>query len=487
MNKSFLAKKEVVYDLICLGGGTAGIHCALRSAELGKKVCIVEKERLGGGDLHNGTMLKYLMHNACSTYRDSKTSLQYGISTPRKKLKWNDVKLSWRTLRRSVSEYASSKETETLNLLSSRKIDVVQGSGTFESENSVRVDCGDAGEIVLEGTNILISTGGKYLRPEHPGIEHTVTFDKIFNMPSAPRSIIIIGGGYIASELACILANFDTKVNMCLETSCIVPDYDQEITKIAMELMRKKGITLCSDAVIANIQKLPSKVLRLLVMHDKYKSFVGDNIVFAGGREPNVDGLNLDKAGVNLRDNGGILVDEYDKTSASNIYALGDVARQPMLHSVARTSSRLLAERLFGKGKLLDTKSQYKLNYNYVPTSVLVEPPMAKCGYTEFQAIAKFGKENITVYRQNRTQLDEALLNKPQPFVVKVVCRKDAQNELVIGLHGIGKKMNEIISGYSIAMNGGKKGISKKDLECFMPIYTTGAEEVCNAVSNEIY
>ena len=464
---------EIVYDLICLGAGTAGISCALRSAQLGKKVCVIEKSHIGGKNLHRGFLTRYLFHTATSIYDDLKEATQFGIQTKRKKQKLNDVKLSWNTLRRQIHNFEKQQETQTLNMLSEQGIKIIKGHGRFVSSEEIFVE-GDIENTTIKANNILISTGGEYMIPQVPGFNEAITFDDVFSLTRPPKTAIVLGSQAIAAELSSILSHFDTKVALCCETPFICSEFDHEITQAAMKVLTRKGTTIYTDALFSNLQKLPSKILRLLILHKTNTNLTAEKVILADRRGHYINDLDLDTAGIELKDNEHILVDEYDATSVKNIYAIADAVNKPMLYPVAKMSGELLAERLFGKGR--KEKDKYKLKCEFIPSAVHCGITMAKCGYTEKQAKSLFDK--VAVYTYNGTQ---SLFKRPSPHILKIICHK-TNKETVIGMHGIGRNVDEVISGYSIAMN---KGLLKEDLERFSAISETTAEDFCNAINTK--
>eukprot|EP00826_Nyctotherus_ovalis_P016676 TRINITY_DN14843_c0_g1_i1.p1 TRINITY_DN14843_c0_g1~~TRINITY_DN14843_c0_g1_i1.p1 ORF type:complete len:254 (-),score=29.17 TRINITY_DN14843_c0_g1_i1:93-854(-) len=246
-----------------------------------------------------------------------------------------------------------------------------------------------------------------------------------------------------------------------------------------MKVLARQGINICTDAVLSKISKLPSKLLKLFVLHKKFTGFTAEKIVLAGGREPCISDLCLDNADIKLKENGHILVDEYDATSISNIFVLGDAADRPMSYSATKLAAQLLADRLFGKGR--NDKDAYRFKYEFVPHAAHFGTTMARCGYTERQAKRKFGEVAKYVYKG--IEFEEVLMRRPLPYILKVICRKDADGkEIVVGMHGIGKKVDEVISGYGIAMS---KGLLKEELQSFTPISGTTAEDLCNAVHTQ--
>lgn len=467
---------EKAYDLVCLGGGPAGIACAMRSAQLGKKVCIVEKSRLGGNDLHGGAILKYLVHAAGMVYSDGMDSCQYGVKTEKLLRKNNLLHFSWRSLRRNIGNYLIGRETRLRKDLLDLGVEIVEGRGRFLSPTEIRVDRGEAGEATVEGKNILIATGGRFLRLDHPGLEFTSTIDKVLDQLVLPHKTVIMGNGYLASELANILNVFKRDVTMCFEDDVILPGYEPELAREVMEAMKKRGVAMCSNAILSNVQKLPSKVLRLMVIHAKYTQFSAETIVYAGGREANLQDLDLHKAGVGMSVEDRLVVNDLDETSARGIFALGDAARRPMLHPVATVAAKLLAERLFGNGA--NDKQAYKMDYSFVPSAALTDPPIVRCGASEQEAIEQFGKASVTMYRRSRYQYENAMNFKPFPLTVKVVCKREANGtERIIGMHAVGRKANEVIGGFSLAL---RKGLYKHDLERAFSVHPTVAEEFFN-------
>lgn len=467
------------YDLISLGGGSSGIACALKAAQLGKKVCIVEKAKLGGTQLHNGFIKKSIIQSALQVYNDLRSSAQYSLFTERKRGKWNTVQVNWRTLNKTFTEYAKSKEKQIESALENANVKVINGTASFLGQHRIKITQGEEKVDEIVGDNILIATGTTHKFPTIPGIEFAVSTDEIFNIKKIPLKIAIIGGGPSSMETAFFLATLGAQVKMSFFRDTIAFTYDKDITKIAMDILKKKEILLFDAAVAFEINKLPSKAFKIKIAHGNCRCIDGDIVICETARKPNIEDLKLENAGVILSKDGTIKVDEYDETNKKKIFAIGGVAKKNPYRLAASNASLLLGERLFGQG--IKMKEEYKMNYKFIPSSILIDPPMARCGYTEEEAIERFGEDNITVYKRNGYQLSQALINKPDQYFIKIICKKNIGNEKVIGLHGIGRQVDDAIKGFSFAM---RKGLTKEDLLSGFGVHTSGAEEFIKAVQN---
>eukprot|EP00830_Metopus_es_P012473 TRINITY_DN2768_c0_g1_i1.p1 TRINITY_DN2768_c0_g1~~TRINITY_DN2768_c0_g1_i1.p1 ORF type:complete len:501 (-),score=110.43 TRINITY_DN2768_c0_g1_i1:14-1516(-) len=473
----FIDMKNVLrkFDLVCLGGGPAGIPCARKAAAYGKKVCIIEQDRLGGTCLNRGCTPKKIFHHAAELISDARNAGDFGIWTKSKDKKHTDITFDWSVLQSKNQQFVQMINQMVGGMCQKMGISVMKGVGKFVNPHTIALNNGKE-EIHIQGDEILVATGSKPVMPKISGIEYAVTSDKFFEMMELPKSIAIIGGGYIGVEIANCLNTFNVKTSVCMLEKNILPSFDYELAKIEMEYMKKKGILFYPETEISEIEKISSSMYKVITKDGKATDIEAEMVMMAVGRKPNTEGFDFEKAGVTLAENGAVKVNEYDQTTTDHIFCVGDATGKIMLTTVARTASKLLADRLFGPGKI--AKDKYLMDYTHVPSAVFSEPPLARIGLTESEAILKFSQEKTRVYKHEGFQLCHALTQHKDPFNIKIVCEVVGDTERVVGMHCLGRNADEIISGFSVAMRHGS--LTKRDLEKSIAIHPSGAEEIFN-------
>jgi len=449
---------ESNYDLICIGAGSGGLGCARRAAKLGKKVVLIEQDKIGGTCVNYGCVPKKVMYNASTIFEEMEIGKEMGIA-------FNDKKMTWKILKEKVHAYLKRLNDIYSNNCKKDGVVYIQGKAKFLTPHEIQVTDKDAKQITLTAPNIVIATGSKSLVPgKLPGIGFTLTSNDFFQLEELPKTLFIIGGGYIGVELSCLVSTFGCKTTICMLEPTIVAPFDTEVTKIQMENMHKMGIDIIPESRVLGVEKLNEKLYK--INFDKHEPVQAEMVICAMGRVPNYDGLEIDKIGLKLTPTRCIEADEFENTSIPGIHAIGDVTGKFMLTPVAIAAGRKLAMRLFGGDK------DSKLNYDAIPSVVFSHPPMGKCGLNEEDAIAKYGKDKIKVYRSQFTQLFYALTDHKVPTFMKIVCL--LPEEKIIGIHGVGRSIDEILQGFALAV---KLGIPKKDLDSVIGIHPTVSEE----------
>lgn len=452
-------EKALTYDLICIGGGSGGLACARKAATLGKKVALIEQSRIGGTCINQGCVPKKLLYTASMVWEDMEFGKEMGISFEKKELHWKELK-------EKRDAYLKKLHAIYTNNCKKDGVEYVEGKAKFITAHELEV-------VDLEGKNprkftaphIVISTGSKSIMPGRlPGIGFTFGSDGFFTLEELPKNLFIIGGGYIGVEISCLLNCFGVKTTICMLEPSIVWPFDREITKMQMEIMTKAGIEIIAEARVMGVEKLGDKHYK--VNFDKHPSVESEMVMCAMGRMPNFDGLDIEKIGLKLTPMRAIETDEFDNTNVPGVYAVGDVNAKLMLTPVAVAEGRKLALRLFGGQK------DAKLVYDCIPSVVFSHPPMGKCGITEEEAVTKYGADKIKVYRSRFNNLAYALVENKIPTLMKIVCL--LPEEKVLGIHGVGKGIDEIIQGFSVAV---RLGITKKDLDETVAIHPTASEE----------
>ena len=312
--------------------------------------------------------------------------------------------------------------------------------------------------------HILIATGGHALYPNIPGSEYGITSDGFFELDEVPKRTAVIGAGYIAVEVAGVLNALGSDTHLFVRKDRPLRTFDKDIVDVLVDEMAKSGPTLHTHANVTEVVKNADD--SLTISFDNGETITVDCLIWAIGRAANTSGFGLEKTGVKLTEKGTIYSDEFENTSVPGIYALGDVTGKLDLTPVAVKAGRQLSERLF------NNKADAKLDYTDVATVVFSHPVIGSVGLTEEKAIAKYGPENIKVYKSSFTPMYTALGDNRQPSTMKLVTL--GEDEKIIGLHGIGYGVDEMIQGFSVAI---KMGATKADFDNTVAIHPTGSEE----------
>ena len=457
------------YDFLVIGGGSGGIATAKRAATLhGKKVAVVERARWGGTCVNVGCVPKKLMWVAATMAETMKHDVQeYCFEQPQ-------VKFDMAAFRRKRDAYIERLNGIYASGLESSGVAKIIGDATFVDAHTLQITASDGSTSQVSAEHILIATGGRPDVPNTPGMEHVITSDGFFEMETLPKKAVVVGAGYIAVELAGVLNGLGVDTHLVVRKGKALRSFDDDITDHLDFEMRRQGITIhrkTEGVAKIELDANGNKTVHLVTPGlDPITD--AEVVLMAPGRLPNTETLNLDKAGVNLIPGKTFIqVDEYQNTSAPNVYALGDVCGSVELTPMAIAAGRRLADRIFGG--VADSKT----SYDYVPTVVFSHPTIGTCGLTEREAIEKYGPENIKVYRSKFPNLyygpfSMAPDDKPKTFM-KLVCA--GTTELVVGLHIIGMGADEMLQGFGVAM---KMGATKADFDSCVAIHPTAAEEL---------
>lgn len=349
-------------------------------------------------------------------------------------------------------------------MLRNNKIDIITGQASFSGTNKVTV-----GDKTYTADHILIAVGGKPSMPRIPGIEHCITSDGFFQLDKQPNSVAVIGGGYIGVELAGVFNSLGSKTSLFVRGGHPLRGFDSLLVSTLESEMVKQKLSLHTHEQPTEVRKNADGTLTLITEKGSFGPF--EQILFATGRVPLIDNLNLAAAGVATNDKGYIVVDEFQQTTASSVYAVGDVCGKVELTPTAIAAGRRLADRLF-KGM-----TSAKADYETVPTVVFSHPPIGTVGLTEEQARSKYGDANIKTYTSTFTNLWYGTYQiepdaKPKT-AMKLVCT--LPDEKVVGVHSIGLGSDELLQGFAVAV---KMGATKADFDNCVAIHPTAAEEL---------
>jgi len=435
------------FDLIVIGGGSGGISAAKRASQLGAKVVLIEKDDLGGTCVNRGCVPKKWMMNASELSKIQNDAIGLG---------WNFEKpiFNWKTLKRN-----SQKNIQKLNEIyreSLYKNDVTFFKGEAIIRNANEVIIGDK---KITGKSILLATGTAPWKPELEGIEHAITSDDLFELKQLPKSIIIVGGGYIALEFASILLGLGVDVSLIYRGEKVLKNIDEDLSAHLYGELAERGVKFHLNEDIQCISKIDS----LLKVTTKSGNILEtEEVLYATGRKANLDYVHLQNF---KTDKGLVSVDSNYETSVKGVYAIGDMIGKAPLTPVAIREGRIVAEHLFAQ------KVSQKLDYNLIPTAIFTTPAIAYCGMNEQDALAN-GVE-IEVYKTNFRPLKNMLTQNPSRTTMKLIVDKNSTK--VLGVHMIGDDAPEIIQAASIALTF---GANKAHFDDTVAIHPTTAEEL---------
>ena len=441
------------YDYIVIGGGSGGIASANRAAMHGAKVILFEGKEVGGTCVNVGCVPKKVMwYGAQVAETLHRYAGEYGFDV-------TINKFDFATLKANRQAYIDRIHGSYERGFDSNGVERVYEYAKFVEPHTVEV----AGERYT-APHILIATGGHALYPNIPGSEYGITSDGFFELDEVPKRTAVIGAGYIAVEVAGVLNALGSDTHLFVRKDRPLRTFDKDIVDVLVDEMAKSGPTLHTHANATEVVKNADD--SLTISFDNGETITVDCLIWAIGRAANTSGFGLEKTGVKLTEKGTIYSDEFENTSVPGIYALGDVTGKLDLTPVAVKAGRQLSERLF------NNKADAKLDYTDVATVVFSHPVIGSVGLTEEKAIAKYGAENIKVYKSSFTPMYTALGDNRQPSTMKLVTL--GEDEKIIGLHGIGYGVDEMIQGFSVAI---KMGATKADFDNTVAIHPTGSEE----------
>ena len=445
------------FDFLAIGGGSGGIASAVRAASHGARAAVVEHGRLGGTCVNVGCVPKKLMWYAASLGHAVHEYAGYGFDVSREGF-------SWASLKRVRDAYV-----ERLNGIYARRLETegvarYRGTARFVDARTVVV-----GDTRVSADHVVIATGGMASVPPTPGAELGITSDGFFELDECPGRVVVSGSGYIAVELAGVLRALGSEVTMVLRRDRVIRAFDEMLSNELMAALRADGIEIRTTAEIERIVRngRGDRGNNLTVrISDGTAIEAVDSVLWAIGRNPNVDSLDLAATGVETARRGAIVTDELQQTSADGVYAIGDVTGRAPLTPVAIAAGRRLADRLFGG------EADRKLSYDCIPSVIFTHPPIGTVGATEAEARAEHG-DAVKVYQTRFNPMYYAFSEHPRPTAMKLVTL--GCDERVIGCHVIGDGADEMMQGFAVAV---RMGARKRDLDDTVAIHPTSAEEL---------
>ena len=461
------------YDLFVIGGGSGGVRAARMAAQRGAKVALAEAggvhgshgagpgmggltgAGLGGTCVNVGCIPKKLYSYAAHFAESFEESHGFG---------WEGTApvLNWATLKTNRAKEISRLNGIYGQLLGGAGVTVLLSRASLVDAHTVETADGKR----FTAKSILIATGGHPSVPDVAGREWVVTSNEMFDLPSFPKRLLVVGGGYIACEFASIFNGLGAQVTQFYRGEQILRGFDDEVRHFAAAEMVNAGVDLQLGADVASIERVADG-LQVTLKNAENRHVMVDTILYATGRVPNVGGLGLEAVGVAQGIDGAILVNDDYQTSVPGIYALGDVTARLQLTPVALGEAMVLVDHLFGPQA---GKAARSMSYQFIPTAVFTHPNIGTVGYAEAAARAQFGA--VTVFRSEFKALKHTLSGSSERTLMKLLV-EDATDR-VVGLHMVGPDAGEIVQGFAVAM---KAGATKAMFDSTIGIHPTAAEE----------
>ncbi|HEX8232009.1 MAG TPA: glutathione-disulfide reductase [Caulobacteraceae bacterium] len=442
------------YDLFVIGAGSGGVRAARLAALSGARVGVAEEDRVGGTCVIRGCIPKKLMVYASEVNHKLEIAKGYGwegCESPR---------FNWQAFLQSKDSEIARLSGIYVTNLANAGAELVHAKARLKDAHTIEL----IGKGEVSANKILISTGGRPWLPdsgELPGIEHAITSDDAFHLPELPRSILIAGGGYIAVEFACIFAGLGVDTTLVYRGPNILRGFDEDVRAHLTEAIVHRGVNVLVSTQHERIEKAAEGLVHHLT---NGMAPATDVAMFAVGRRPYVEGLGLEAAGVELTETGAIKVDDYSRTSAGHIWAVGDVTDRINLTPVAIREGAAFAETEFrGNPTTYD--------HEMVPTAVFSQPPVGTVGLSETEARRLHKK--IDIYRTRFRPMKTAFAHSDERMLMKLVV--DAESERILGCHIVGDDAPEVIQVAAIAV---KLGVTKSQWDSVTALHPTAAEEL---------
>ena len=435
-------------DLFVIGAGSGGVRAARISAGLGAKVIVAEGLYLGGTCVNVGCVPKKLYVYGSEFGKAFKDAEGFGWTV-------NGASFDWPTLRDNKTREISRLNSIYDRLLDGSGAQVISGMATLIDAHTVEVN-----GTRYHAKKILLATGSWPTKPEFPGNELAITSNEIFDLDSFPQRLLVVGGGYIATEFACIFNGLGAQVTQLYRGDLFMRGFDNDVRVFAAEEIRKTGVDLRFNSNIVSLSQTHEGLEAQLT---DGSSMVVDAVLCATGRHPNIEGLGLEKTAVTLDARGYVSADERFQTDEPSIFALGDMTGGPQLTPVAIEQAMAFAQTQFGDAEKV-------MDYAFIPTAVFCQPNIGTVGFTEEECEAR--DIDIDVYLSDFKPMKHTLSGRDERTLMKLIV--DKSSDRVIGLHMVGPDAGEICQGMAVAM---KAGATKADFDSTVGIHPTAAEE----------
>jgi glutathione reductase (NADPH) len=440
---------EFDYDLCVIGGGSGGVRAARVAAQAGVRVALAEQDRYGGTCVIRGCVPKKLMVFASEFAGLQRDAIDYGWQL-------EPGGFDWSRFQKRLHAELDRLEGLYRGLLEAAGVQTLDARARLRDAHTVELADGRQ----IRAKHILLAMGGRPVLPEIPGAEFGISSNEVFHLPQLPETMLIVGGGYIACEFACILHGLGVSVTLYYRGAQVLRGFDDEARGLVAEDMRRAGIDLHTGTQVLSLEKTQDGV-RAMASNGEQRVF--DQVLFATGRRPNSEGMGLEDVGVKLGRAGEVWVDDFSQTSLPSIHAVGDVTNRLNLTPMAIREGMAFVDTVF-KGK------PTRPDYEAVPTAIFTQPEIGTVGLSE-EAARERGP--IEVYCTSFRPMRTAFIGRSSRALMKlIVC---AETRRVLGCHIVAPNAGEMIQLVGIAV---KLGATKEDFDRTVAVHPTLAEEL---------
>lgn len=450
------------YDIAIIGGGTAGLVSAVLAKELGANAVLIERAKIGGECLWTGCVPSKTLLKTARVFDTVKRASEFGVHLEKPRLVWNAVKLR-------LADVQDEIRTLEKREIAKSGLEMIKGEAKFLDANTILVN----GETQISATKFIIATGSRGVIPKIEGLETTdfLTSETLFDVPSVPRSLLIIGGGPVACEMAQAFARFGSRVTILQKGARLLSHDDAEISAEVLRVLAQENITVFCNADVVRAGTIETKKwLEFRVDNGEIQRIEGSDILVATGKEADVSALNLENAGVK-HDGKTIEVDAHLRTSAKNIWACGDVCGPFLFTHFAEYTAKIAAQ-----NALLPVKA--KTDFRVVPWTTFLDPEVAHVGLNEDEARAQDAE--CRVFRVPFSELDRAIIEGEARGFLKVVTSGSGR---ILGAHIIGPGAGEIVHAFVPAV---RDGMVLSEFAETIHVYPT-LSEIAHRAGNEYY
>jgi glutathione reductase (NADPH) len=439
------------YDLFVIGAGSGGVRASRVSAAHGARVAVAEEHKVGGTCVIRGCVPKKLLVYGAHFAEDLQDARRFGWEVP-------ECQFNWVTLRDNVLSEVERLEGLYTQTLDNHHVEVIKQRATVTGPHGIRL--ADGRDVTAK--TILIATGARPVVPTFPGAEHGITSNEAFHLEAIPKRIVIAGAGYIANEFAGIFHQFGSHVTVVNRSDVLLRSYDAQIRDRLLQISVTKGIDFRFNVTFERIEKNGDGTFT--VHMNGCAPIEADAVMYAIGRQPNIEGLGLETAGVEVDSEGAVVVDADNRSNCDSIYAIGDVTNRVQLTPVAIREGQAFAETVFGNNPT-------RVDYSCIPSAVFSHPPLAGVGMTESQARDTLG--SVKTFVSDFRAMKNVLAGRNERSLYKLVV--DGETDRVVGIHMIGPDAPEILQAAAIAV---KAGLTKAQFDEVVALHPTMAEEL---------
>jgi dihydrolipoamide dehydrogenase len=458
------------FDVIFLGGGPAGYVGAIRSAQLGMNVAVIEREGLGGTCVLWGCIPAKALLEAANLATRVSHAAEFGVTV-------GDVKLDYGVAMKRSRDVSTKNSKGVEFLFKKNKITWIKGTGTLAPNKSVKVKMEDGKMEVHNATKgVVISTGSRVRGLPQAGLElnktTVISSDEALILDKAPKTIAIIGAGAVGCEFADVFHAFGSKVSLIEAMPRILPLEDEDSSSEVQRSFKKRGIDVMAGAKLTSAKVGKDSVTLTVEVQGAKQEIVADTVLVATGRAANVENIGLKEQGVQLTDRGFIKINEKMETSAKGLYAIGDVAGPPMLAHKGEREGMIVAEVLAGK-------HFHPLSYGNVPNATYCHPEVASIGLTEAQVKEK--KIDYKVGKFPYSANGRARTSGETEGFVKII--RDAKYGEILGAHIVGAHATELIHELAVAR---ENEFTVEEIELAIHAHPTLSESIAEAVLDSL-